>query len=212
MKSFEHHRFDPVACRQELAELRELLKTSPKLSEKDQILPFFSGRRSLSAFVGSYNNRIARFDLIAFEYDIFGDFKADLVVGDSQKSAFNFVEFEDAGPRSLFVKAAGKATSEWSPRLDHGYGQIIDWFYKLSDRKNSDDCQARFNKRAIDFSGTLVIGRDQYMDDSERLRLEWRRRHVAVNSAQIVCVTFDELLSDLQDRLDLFTQAARKNQ
>jgi hypothetical protein len=209
MKGFDRHDFDLAQCRQELGELKQLLESSDELGENAHILPFFRQRRNLSAFVGSYNTNIARFDLVAFEYDVFGDFVADLVVGDSRKSAFNFVEFEDAGPKSLFVKKPNKATREWSPRFEHGCGQIIDWFYKLNDRRNSDDCKTRFGKRSIDFIGTLIIGRDQHIDEGERLRLDWRRENVIVNSKQVLCITFDQLLYDLQDRLRLYTGAAQ---
>src|SRR5207248_10727782 len=128
----------------------------------------------------------------------FGDFSCDLVVGDSGAKGYSFIEFEDAGPRSIFVQQGQKATREWSPRFEHGYSQIIDWFYKLDDRRNSDDCEARFGKRAIDFTGVLVIGRRQYLQPGESLRLDWRRQHVIVHSKRIICVTYDDLFSDLQ--------------
>jgi hypothetical protein len=35
------------------------------------------------------------------------------------------------------------------------------------------------------------------MSAGERLRLEWRREHVVVNSKHIVCVTYDQLVEDL---------------
>ena len=41
---------------------------------------------------------MARFDLLAWEYDLFGDFSCDLVVGDSVRKAFNFIEFEGDRP------------------------------------------------------------------------------------------------------------------
>jgi hypothetical protein len=209
MKVFESHYFNPAQCRRELLDLIQLLDTLSELREKEHILPFFRARPDLAALIGAYNTYIARFDLIAFEYDMFGDFTADLVIGDSVKCAFNFIEFEDAGPQSLFVTKGKKVTREWPNRVEHGYGQIIDWFYKLCDRRNSDECEARFGKRSIEYSGTLVVGRDRYMDHGERLRLEWRQQHLIVNSKHIVVVTFDELLNDLQSRLDYYTRAAK---
>lgn len=209
MKSFESHNFELAQCQQELFELRELLDSSDDLGENDRLLPFFRSHRNLSAFIGSFNIEISRFNLIAFEYDLFGDFRCDLVIGDSERCAYTFVEFEDAGPKSLFVKQGRKATREWSPRLERGFGQIIDWFYKLHDRRNSDDCQARFGKRAIDFTGVLIVGRNQHMDEGEQLRLAWRREHVVVNSKHISCWTYDELYEILHERLNQFTMAAK---
>jgi len=52
--------------------------------------------------------------------------------------------------------------------------------------------------------GTLVIGRDHFLEPGERRRLEYRRCHVLVDSRYIQCVTYDELLQDLSDRLEQF--------
>jgi hypothetical protein len=133
MKTFEALAFDPARCRKEVGELRAWLARRPVLDEAKHLRPFFRKRRHLSAFIASYSPDIVRFDRLAFEYPLFGDFNADLAVGDSVKHAYCFVEFEDAGPGSLFVQQGKKATREWSARLDHGYGQIIDWFAKLDD-------------------------------------------------------------------------------
>jgi Domain of unknown function (DUF4263) len=201
MKEFSRHRMDLDSCRREIQALQRLLQKFSRLDERTQILPFFRRRPHLAALCGLYNSHIARFDLLAWEYDLFGDFSCDLVVGDSVKKTYSFIEFEDAGPRSLFVRRGKKATREWSPRFDHGFGQIIDWFYKLNDRTNSDEFQSRFGARSIDFTGTLVIGRTRYLSEGERLRLRWRREHVIVHSKRVQCVTFDELLDDLLERL-----------
>jgi hypothetical protein len=66
--------------------------------------------------------------------------------------------------------------------------------------------EARFGKRSIRYVGVLDIGRDQHLQPGERLRLEWRREHVVVNSKHIVCVTYDELLEDLLFRLEQYGQ------
>ena len=69
------------------------------------------------------------------------------------RRACTFVELEDAGPRSLFVKHGDKSTREWSPRFDHGYSQVVDWFHKLQDMTHTATMEARFGKRAIDYTG-----------------------------------------------------------
>jgi len=83
MKDFLKLEFEPRICRSQLAEFQQLLQSKQSLSERDDILPFFRQRLHLSAFVASYHPQINRFDRVAFEYDLFGDFTADLVVGDS---------------------------------------------------------------------------------------------------------------------------------
>jgi hypothetical protein len=149
MKTFEPLAFDPARCRKEVGELRTWLARRPLLDEARHIRPFFRKRRQLAAFIASYSPNVIRFDRLAFEYPLFGDFTCDLAVGDSVKRAYCFVEFEDAGPGSLFVKQGKKATREWSARFDHGCSQIIDWFYRLDDLKKSDAFAARFGARSI---------------------------------------------------------------
>jgi hypothetical protein len=204
MKTFESLAFDPARCQQEVGELRAWLRRRPVLDENKHIRPFFRKRRHLSAFLGSYSTSIIRFDRLAFEYPLFGDFTCDLAVGDSAKHAYSFIEFEDAGPNSLFVKQGRKATREWSARLDHGYGQIIDWFAKLDDMKKSDAFAARFGARSIRYNGVLIVGRDHSLQPGERERLEWRRTNVVVASQRIEVVTFDSLVDDLEGRLGKF--------
>lgn len=208
MKEFKTVSFDLRRCRKEIDDLRQLLATRKELKEEQHVRPFFEKRRQLSAFLAVYNPNIVHFDLLAYQYPLFGDFTCDLVVGDSVKNAFCFIEFEDAGSRSLFVKQGRKATREWSPRFEHGYSQIIDWFYKLDDMEKSDDFAARFGARSISFMGILVVGRDHHLRPGEKARLDWRRENVAVRSKSIQCVTFDGLLEDLHGRLQTFTLAA----
>jgi hypothetical protein len=202
MKIFESLDFEIAQCRQEVAGLRNWLNANPTLGEK-AIRDVFRHRRQLSAFIASSSPNMNRYDRIAFEYPLFGDFTCDLVVGDSAGGAFCFVEFEDAGPQSLFVRRGKKATREWSPRFDHGYSQIIDWFHKLDDMEKSSDYSSRFGAATIRHSGVLSVGRDQYLDPGERERLVWRSDHVVVASRTIQCMTFDGLAEALQARLDL---------
>jgi hypothetical protein len=70
---------------------------------------------------------------------------------------------------------------------------------------DTPDREARLGKRSIRYIGVLIAGRDQHLQTGERMRLEWRRDHVVVNSRQIVCVTYDELLQDMLFRLAQYT-------
>lgn len=203
MKQFEPHVFDPNKCRKDVQALKKFLASSPALKEHD-ILPFFRARRHLCAALGFMNLWNGHADLLAWEYDLFGDFACDLAIGDSATKSYCFIEFEDAGPKSLFVQRAKKATREWSARLDHGCSQVIDWFHKLEDRKNSEEYEARFGKRSIDYSGAVIVGRDQHLKAGEADRLEWRRQHVIVHSRSIFCITYDELLRFLLTFLERY--------
>jgi Domain of unknown function (DUF4263) len=208
MPDFVAHALDPVAARVEVADLRALLEGSLDLREA-VFRDFFRSRLNVSVLIGPYNPGIQRVDRVAYEYPLFGDFRCDLAIGDSVTRACTFVEFEDAGPRSLFVKHANKATREWSPRFDHGYSQVIDWFHKLQDMTNTAAMEARFGKRAIDYIGVLVVGRNRHIDVGEHERMRWRREHVIVNSKRIICVTYDQLLDDLEFRLDWYGLGAQ---
>jgi hypothetical protein len=210
MKTFESIHFDSLRCRKEAIKLRRWLDQNPTLDENGQILPFFRANRHLAGFVGSDGGTLNRCDRIAFEHPLFCDFVCDLVVGDSSRHAYCFIEFEDAGPMSLFIKRGKKVTREWSPRFERGFSQIVDWYHKLDDMRRSDDLVTRFGSRTITFSGLLVIGRDHHLIAGERERLIWRRSNVVVSSRRIECVTLDELADDLQARLETFFDAKRK--
>jgi len=172
MKKFSQLEFNPKICREELAEFQQLLQNRQSLSELDDISPFFRKRQHLAAFVAFYHPKIIRYNMIAFEYDLFGDFKSDLVVGDSVTHSYCFVEFEDAAPNSIFVDKPGRSTPDWSPRFDRGFNQIVDWFYQLDDLEKTDAFENRFNMRSIDYMGLLIIGRNKYLERRERKRFE----------------------------------------
>jgi hypothetical protein len=202
---FTPYSFDAAACRDQLKDLQALLEGSADI-EESVFHDFFEHRTHLRALVGHYNPQLKQPDRLAWEYPIFGDFRCDFAIGDSAQAAYTFVEYEDARPKSLFVKQGAKATRAWSSRFDAGYSQIIDWFYKLQVMTNTPDMEARFGRRTIRYLGVLIIGRNQHIDAGERMRLEWRREHVVVNSKHLVCVTYDELVNDLLLNLDQFTK------
>src|SRR5436853_590343 len=86
------------------------------------------------------------------------------------------------------------ALREWLARFHPGFGQIVDWFYKLDDMKRSDAFAARFGARSIAFTGILVVGRDHHFQPGEKERLEWWKNNVVVASQKVQCVTFDGLV------------------
>jgi hypothetical protein len=95
MKTFDALVFDERKCAGEVAEFQALLAANPDLKERQDILPFFRSRPQLSALVGLLDPYLVHLDRIAYEYDLFGDFTVDLVVGDSVSKAYGFIEFED---------------------------------------------------------------------------------------------------------------------
>ncbi len=205
MKEFLRVAFSPEQCRQELSAFKALLDGKKELEENADIKPFFAAHLHLAAFLGSYACNITRFDLVAFQYQLFGDFSCDLVVGDSVRQTYGFVEWEDATLTSLFRRQGEKATPEWTARFEHGFGQIIDWFWKLDDMARTDEFEARFGSRHIHYFGLLVAGRDEWITHPrERRRWDWRSRRVFVNGVPVQCVTCDQLHGFLSDKLTTF--------
>jgi hypothetical protein len=205
MKEFLQIRFDPVQCRQELDALRDLLAAKQELEENADIKPFFESHQQLAAFLGCYAWSQTRFGLLAYQNQLFGDFVCDLVVGDPVQSIFVFVEWEDALPGSLFRRQGQKATPEWSPRLERGFSQIVDWFCKLHDMARTDDFEARFGVRDFYCVGLLVAGRDSELaHPRERRRWDWRSQKVLVNGLPVLCVTYDQLCQYLTGKLSWF--------
>ncbi len=204
MKALDNFTLSLARCKKELAEFKKLLDRKASLRERDDILPFFKKHMHLAALIGSYNPRINGFDRIATEFDLFGDYSCDLVVGDSTSHNFCFVEFEDATPNSVFTMKKGKATPEWSARFDHGFSQILDWFSILEDQQGTAQFRTRFDADVIQYVGLLVIGRRHFLDKSQYERMRWRSDKVQVGARQVNCITFDELLQTLSLKVEIF--------
>ena len=202
MKEFLLITFDARQCRQDLLALRALLDQQAELEEQRDIKPFFASHPQLAAFLGSYSADIFDYDLLAYEYQLFGDFACDLVVGDAKRQAYGFIELEEATPTSIYHRQGKKATLEWANCFTHGFHQIMDWFWKLDDMANTDDFAARFGRRRAPYFGLLVVGRSSALAlPREQQRWDWHRRKVVVNSLPIWHVTYDELCDSLLARI-----------
>lgn len=203
MNSLDLFTLDLNRCFFELNKFDRLL-SEYELKESSDILPFFRENLHLSAYIASYVPEIARFDRIKHEFTFFGDFRADLVVGDSVNKAYCFIEFEDATRTSIFINKKGRSTPVWSPRFERGFSQIVDWFWKIDDFKNTVQFRSVFGSETIEVYGMLIIGRDSFLTDIDKARLNWRSNKVVVDSRKIICITFDELARDIRDRLSLY--------
>ena len=198
MKHFDTFVFDEQTYERELAEFEQFLNQTTTLHEQADILPFFRNRRQLSARIGNVLYGWHPTDRIAYEYDLFGDFVCDLVIGNAQTHDYCFVEFENASIDSIFTKKKGRYESYYTCRFEQGYSQIADWFYQLNDVSDSQMTK-RFDKARINYYGILIIGRSAFLSENEEKRLNWRRRHFVVNSQHIVIYTFDQLLAMLKN-------------
>src|SRR5665213_361022 len=98
MKNLQPHVFDPQNCRTEWNTYKAMLATKPVLSEQNDVLPFFKKSKDLSLLICSYFPKLTMPDHFAHEYELDGDFVADLVVGDAKAHKYLLVEFENGAP------------------------------------------------------------------------------------------------------------------
>ena len=207
-KPFEHIAYQPTVVRRELRAFAELLKTE-SLSEQVDILPFFKKRKQLAAFIGTFAPNIGPATELAYEFPFLGDFKADIVIGNRQKGHFCVVEFEDGRNNSVFAMVRGKATREWSRRFEHGFSQLVDWFFTIDDYKKTNKFKTEFGDGHIAFLSLLVAGRNAGVSDFDRTRLKWRTEKVRVDSHTIEFLTFDDLYQYLATRIAYYPQASK---
>ena len=203
MKSFLSIDFNWELFEKELDEFGDLLRGNNTLEEQKQILPFFKSRLYLSAGINLVD--IFNCDSLAHEFDLWGKFTCDLVIGSSHIKTYYFIEFEDAKPDSLFKVFKNKATSEFGSRFEHGYSQIVDWFHILNNMQDNAEYEARFGCRKINYHGILIVGRSSFLrkgNHDEFNRLTWRKNQVIINSKRILCYTYDELYEELKRKVD----------
>ncbi|MEM8831955.1 MAG: Shedu immune nuclease family protein [Cyanobacteria bacterium P01_G01_bin.19] len=204
MKNLVSHSLNATDCRREWQEFDALLKSKSILDERKDILPFFKQRHNLSILICTYFPQIKNPNTFAHEYEIYGDFVADLVVGDSDTQNYLLIEFENGAPDSIFKKKKSKATPEWASRFEGAYSQIVDWLWKLEDMRNTADFENTFGSRRAKFQGLIVIGKDMNLAPQEKDRLRWRIDLTMIDSNAISCISFDELKEDLDHWLTTY--------
>jgi hypothetical protein len=201
MKEFIDFNFSAHHFKQELQDFHTFINSSQDLREKKDILPFFRKHQNLAAYLGSYFPDIIIFDKLAYEYRLFGDFVADIIVGDSIRKRYLLIELEDASKNSVFIQKGKKVTREWSPRFLHGFAQLIDWFVKLDSLRRTPDFESIFGYGLVKFEGILVAGKNSYFKNTaEFYRFDWFSDKTRVDSHAITCLTYDDIYEDLADR------------
>jgi hypothetical protein len=201
--------FDPAKFEKEVQALEDLLTAKADLSEKKDIQPFFRKSIHLTAYMGTFSPNIGPATEFAFEYPFFGDFSADVLLGNKRAGEFCVVEFEDGRRDSIFKKQPQRGNPEWSARFEHGFSQIVDWFYNLDDFKGTKGFAKTFGTGHVRFTGLLVIGRNAGLDDAQRNRLKWRTERILIDSHAINCITFDDLHALLRNRFILYRAASK---
>jgi hypothetical protein len=112
-------------------------------------------------------------DLFKFELGIKGLFRADLVVGNDKSRRFVLIEFEDGNNDSLFKGGTGQYRY-WSPRLEHGFGQIIDWAWAKHSHPADPVFTNTFGGKVADDCYVVVCGRSPAPGTLEEQRFTFR--------------------------------------
>lgn len=204
MGELEALRFDSRLCKTELNKFQKLLSKKDTLAEANDILPFFKRNKYLLASIASYHPKVSRFDRTANELSLFGNFVSDAVVGDSKNKAYCFIEFEGANKTSIFNQKK-RLKPVWGTKLTEGLMQLADWFWTLDKYTESSDFEDKFGCRNIHYIGLLIIGRDKFIQPTEEKRWFWFQDSLQINSKKIICLTYDQLLNDLQNRLNMYS-------
>lgn len=197
MKLLQAHSFNAVNCRSEWNGYQSLLQSKAILSEQKDILPFFKKSKDLSLLISNYIPKIKTLDCFAHEYQLDGDFVADLIVGDSKEHRYLLVEFEDGSPDSIFKQKGKKATPDWASRFEGAHSQLVDWLWRLEDKRSTTDFTNTFGSSRANFQGLIVIGKGMNLSQREKDRLKWRTDRTMIDSNALTVVSFDELESDL---------------
>jgi len=197
--------FDIRNCRLEIDSFQQLLNDHFELRESEDILPFFRNNDHISALIGSIAPNISKYDLLRHEFFLFGKYRCDLVIGDSNSRAFCFVEFEDAKENSIFLRRSRYVKSDakkFSARFEHGYSQILDWYNIMDDQRRTTLLESTFGGQVNYLHGLLVIGRDRFVEDEiSRNKLRWRSECINVNTNSVSIITYDQLYTMLNDKL-----------
>jgi hypothetical protein len=204
MKNLQPHTFHAKNCRVEWNDFDALLRSKSVLSERRDVLPFFKKRYDLSLLICSYFPKIKMPDRFAHEYQIYGDFVADLVVGDSSVHHYLLIEFENGAADSVFKQRGKKSTPDWAPRFEGAYSQLVDWLWKLEDMRSTSDFVNTFGSRRATFQGLIVIGKDMTLSQQEKDRLKWRLDRTMIDSNAISSVSFNGLNADLDHWLRIY--------
>ncbi len=204
-KDFTEVEFDHVRFKKELELFRALLGSKKILGERE-IQELFKASPHLTAYIGTAIGGIGVARQVAYEFQIMGDYAADIVVGRREKQ-FCFVELENGDPDSVLELVGKKATKEWSRRFEHGFSQIVDWFCHLDDFKKTDRFHKNFGYGHIDFAGLLLVGRNEGLAADDIRRLRWRTHNVLVSSHHVVCMTYDDLYKELNEAYERYSEA-----
>ncbi len=198
----------PIALSQ-LRELRDLLNSNSRLAE-GVLREFIRARHQIIASLGLLNAAADTIDRWAPEVNLMAKHVCDLVIGDSRRCAYTLIEFEDASPESIYESVP--VTPYFTKRFNHGYSQIVDWLCLLDGTQNTPEFRDYWGQATPpQFVGVLVIGRSPLPTLEGSRRMEWRSVKVKVNSYPLLCLTYDDIITRLIDKIDIYAGVPDEN-
>jgi hypothetical protein len=147
----------------------------------------------------AYTTTMPAPDLYKFEFDIKGLFRADFVVGNNKARKFVLVEFEPGEQDSIF-KGGTRQYRHWAPRLEHGFGQIIDWAWAKHTHPADLAFTNSFGGKVVDDCYIVICGRDPDMASLEEQRFDYRRS-IKMNGINAQLYTYDDMVNGMSDNL-----------
>lgn len=140
-------------------------------------------------------------DLIKFELQLKGMFRTDLVLGNDSSRQFALIEFEDAMANSIFKNGTGQYRY-WSSRIEHGFGQVVDWAWVRSDHPDDSTLIAGFGGVIRTSAYAVICGRDSSLANSiEWKRLNHRRDSLKIEGHPALVLTYDEMVRQMDANL-----------
>ncbi|PFH89296.1 Shedu anti-phage system protein SduA domain-containing protein [Bacillus cereus] len=201
MKKFAPIDINVTIARKEYDEFKSRILAKTDLKEREDILAFLKEKQYLSALIPSF--LFIKWDLVALEKPIGGDFRTDLVVGNSEDNKFILIEFENAEENSLFKQDNKRGIRAFGTRFNDALSQITDWFWKIdessdTDKRNFFEISSTDN---LEYEGLIIIGRDCYMKGLDERRLRWRSNRTIINSQNFKVITYDVLIKKMGEVL-----------
>ena len=203
MSLFSPYSFNLAQAEVELDSLESWLTTTGFVSET-AVLEKIKERPHLLCLLGP-TGRIAAPNLVKWELNLQGIYRADLAIGNDNQRGFLLVEFEGAEEFSLFGKKGTIQNRDWSNQLEHGFGQVVDWACLLSEHKQGSLIQNNFGGPIQSCAFLVICGRDKGITGPlEKARLNYRREYVRIEGISSQVLTYDEMISSMRDNLELW--------
>ncbi len=191
-------KFDAAEAATQLGSFKTWMSAREHFSEK-QVVAEIVARRQMACLLG-YTILMPAPDLIKFEFAVKGLFRADLVVGNDKSRKFVLVEFEDGKEDSLF-KSGSKKYRYWSPRLEHGFGQVLDWGWAKHTHPGDVAFTNSFGGKVLDDCYVVVCGRNPRIGSLEDERFDFRRTRLHLSGVPLQLYTYDNLIDAMGDNL-----------